>query len=55
MDSLQGYVGGRLDLTELALANSERGFRDAADLVAPVRASLHGPDDTEFEVGETDD
>jgi len=28
---------------------------DAADLVAPVRASLHGTDDTEFEVGETDD
>ena len=48
-------MGGRLDLTELALANSERGFRDAADLVAQVRASRNGTDDTEFEVEETDD
>jgi hypothetical protein len=48
-------VGGRLDLTELALANSERGFRDAADLVAQVRASRNGTDNTEFEVEETDD
>ena len=55
MDILQGYVGGRLDLTEVALANSERGFLDTADLVAQVRARLHGTDDTEFEVGETDD
>ena len=48
-------MGGRHDLTELALANSERGFRDAADLVTQVRASRNGTDDTEFEVEETDD
>ena len=46
MDILQGCVGGRLDVTELALAKSERGFRDAADLVAQVRASRNGTDNT---------